>query len=133
MRPLILLSILFASIIINSACRRDKEPLATESNCVQLRNGIVANDKDAVKEVMGDLISKLPNRKYTPANLNKLIEAMNQQCEVITVLSCYSCIHTLPAQSEISVRVAAFGNHVPRVVDISEDTNGDMKFVNMHD
>lgn len=46
---------------------------------------------------------------------------------------CYSCIYTLPAQSELKISFFAFGNYVSKVIDISENSSGEMKFANMHE
>jgi hypothetical protein len=131
MRARIIPAVILAIILTSVACRRDKD--STAPDCQQLKTAIATGDKVAVREEIDELISRLPDRKHIRANLEALVASMNQQCQITTTTLCYACIYTLPAQSEISVKVNDNGTTLTRVLDISEDTNGNMIGGNMHE
>lgn len=132
MRPRIILTVILAAALSTVACRKDKETPNTWADCTQLKAGIAAADKEAVRAVINALISQLPNRQHTPENLAQLVARIGNQCQVTATVFCYACIYTLPAQSEINVKLVG-SNAISKVIDISEDKNKDMIFVNMHE
>ncbi len=131
MRARTIPAVILAIILISVACRKDKD--SATPDCQQLKTAIAADDKVAVREEIDELISKLSDRKHTRANLEALVAAMNQQCQITTTTLCYVCIYTLPAQSEIGVVVNNNGSTLTRVLDISEDQHGNMIGGNMHE
>ncbi|MBB1285330.1 hypothetical protein HRH25_13180 [Flavisolibacter sp. BT320] len=104
-----------------------------ESNCSTLKEGITGNDVARVKLSISRFIAALPNKKHTNENLLAMTQKIEAGCSVIVDAVCFSCIYTLPAQSEISVSFSLSGTTVRKVIDISETDAKEMRFVNMHD
>ncbi len=127
MRFPIILTIILTGVLTSVACHKDK----VESDCQQLSTGIASDNKEAVNEVITNLISQLPGQAHTADNLAKLVNSIGQKCEITATVLCYGCIKTLPKQSEI--RVIITGSNSTKVLDISEDSNGNMIFGSMHE
>lgn len=66
-------------------------------------------------------------------NLDDLIELLNQVDCIEASKICYACIYTLPAQSEIKVKVDYDGQSIERIFDISTPQNAPLKYLRMHE
>lgn len=130
MRCQTILLIILTVLLTGIACRKDKD---NTPDCQQLRTSITTNDRSAVKEIITTVINRLHARKHTRDNLAKLVTAINQQCQVNASLVCFSCIYTLPPQSEISVSVAGTTGPIKVIVDISYDKNDYMIVAGVHE
>jgi hypothetical protein len=104
-----------------------------ESNCSTLKEGMTGNDVARVKLSISRFIAALPSKKHTSENLTALTQKLEAGCSVTVEAICFSCIYTLPAQSEITVSFSSGGTTVRKVIDISETDEKEMRFVNMHD
>ncbi len=109
-----------------------KETIA-EDYCTKLKDGIVINDKEQIKLIINNYISKLPSDIYSEANLIKLIETISRDCNISTSIYCFACIYTLPSQSEISLSFVSGGSTIQKTIDITYNTANKMIFWNMHD
>ena len=80
-------------------------------------------------------ISSLPSKAHTQQNLQALASALSNKCGLTAKVLCYSCIYTLPEQSEIRISIPDGINIVNKTIDISSTSisNKTMKFVGMHD
>jgi hypothetical protein len=92
-----------------------------------------SNDVNRVKSSISKFIAELPNKTHTSENLTALAQKISANCSVNVDAICYGCVYTLPAQSELTVSFSSVGTTVTKVIDISESSSKEMKFVNMHD
>ena len=136
MRTLPTLTLALATFLILSACKKDN---TRTSSCEQLKNGLLTNDINLVKQQFETLLAS-----YTPnhtaqdtyghkANLDNLVVQLNGDCAFTARMDCYNCIKTLPPQSEIKITVAAGSTQVQRIIDLSYDNSNRLVFRNMHD
>jgi len=92
-----------------------------------------SDDVEAAKAAIMKYVNGLSSQKYTRENLEKLNAALSGQCVTTAELLCFSCIYTLPAQSEIKVSIFYQGTLLYKVFDISYTPDNKIKVVNMHD
>lgn len=127
MRKLI---IVFSVMALATACKKDAEP----GNCVLLKEGMKANNVQQVGEVITKYIGTLPTNDYTEENINKLVQAIQGQCNFNAGVYCFDCISTLPSQTEIWIEFNNAGNTLRKTIDLTYTVGGNkMKFGNMHD
>ena len=103
------------------------------SDCIQLKNGVSNNNINDVSYSVNQFIAKLGSRAHTNQNLIALAQIISTNCSLDVEVLCYGCIYTLPAQSELKISFLESGNYVSKVIDISENSSGEMKFANMHE
>ena len=119
----------FLSLILLS-CKKDS-PLSPK--CESLTVAMKSDDVEAAKAAIMKYVNGLPSQEYTRENLEKLNAALSGQCVTTAELLCFSCIYTLPAQSEIKVSIFYQGTLLYKVFDISYTPDNKIKVVNMHD
>ena len=107
-----------------AGCR--KETLNNDG-CNGIRQGIITNDITLLNNSLADLLTTFSNE-----NLDKLAQNIFIRCNINAIVICYSCIYTLPAQSEIRVTFSEGGNPVQKVLDISSAPGTAMKILNVH-
>lgn len=129
----------FTGLLAMTGCSKsgnddsDDNYLGLQNDCGRLRNAIVAGNKEEVKQIFTQLIYNLPSRKYNKENIEVLMNIVNGQCGNPVTILCYNCVDTRPLQTEISISFVQ-GNAVStRVIDLSQDTDGNIVFFNMHD
>ena len=66
-------------------------------------------------------------------NINILVQRLSQKCDITATLVCYSCIETLPAQSEIRISINQNGVTCDRTLDISVTPQHMLTYVGMHE
>jgi hypothetical protein len=122
-------SFLLIAVLALVSCKKS----ALVADCENLKGGMLANDRERVKEVISHLIALLPDNRYTEANLNNLAHAFSNRCDITAEVVCFSCIQTYPEESEIRLHVSSGGAAVQKVVDISYRSDNAMVFIGMHD
>lgn len=98
MAPQRLATVIAFLLLFATGC--SKENLRKE-DCEKLRQGIVANNIDEVRNEINGFIANLPSDNNTLENLDKLAQAISSQCRITATVLCFGCIKTLPEQSEI--------------------------------
>jgi hypothetical protein len=122
--------IFITGVLIFASCKKEK---ISEVDCQRLQNAIVNADKEEVKIVVTKFISSLSSQDYSDQNLNKLVNAIGQQCGTSAAVLCFDCIKTLPSQSEIKISYIGISGPIERVIDISYTAGNKMIFRNMHE
>jgi hypothetical protein len=130
MRHLIISLFVLAGLSLLSSCAKDNDQRPA---CQQLKEGITSLDKEKVRNEINAYINSLPLKTHTQHNLQKLVDAINQQCGSQATLLCFACIQTLPEESEIKISYPGTSGSAGQVIDISNDKDQKMIFVNMHD
>jgi hypothetical protein len=120
------IALLFAVL----SCRREH---IVASDCMELQSGITNSNEEQVKSVITKFIRSLPSQDYTEENINKLVTAIEEQCDASVSLLCYDCIKTLPSQTEIRVGYAGTTSPINKTIDITYGANNKMKFSDLHD
>lgn len=116
-------------VLLIAGCSKD----LTAGQCQELKQGIVANDLEKVRMKITQTIIALPSQEYTEQNLNALAAALSGECGLFAKVLCFSCIETLPEQSEIRVSFEYSGSVVNKTIDISYSPDNKMRFVNLHE
>ncbi len=93
---------------------------------------MVASNKDDVKIVISKFISSLSSQDYTEENVNKLVNAISQSCNVSATVLCFDCVETLPTQSELQISYDSSGMQIRRIIDITYDKRNKIIFSSMH-
>lgn len=135
-----LLSILSLCLVL-AACSKSGEHKPTDAfNCINFKSGLSTGDHTAVgtevNKLCTDLYPAITNTvdEYGQAqNINLLVQRLSAQCDVTASLVCYSCIETLPAQSEIKVTFDFYGTTYERVLDITVTPQHMLIFSNSHE
>lgn len=122
-------SLLYLLFMLTISCTKQD----LESDCNNLKEGIISNDINRVSATFSNLIAELANKTHTSQNLNSLAQKISSSCSIKVDVLCYGCIKTLPAQSELKVSFSSSGATIIKVVDISEESSKEMRFINMHD
>ena len=78
-------------------------------------------------------INGLAAKKYSEQNLNNLATSLFHGYNVSAEVLCFSCIKTLPPQSEIKISFFSGGSAIRRIIDISYTEDNNIKFVGMHE
>jgi hypothetical protein len=128
---------LFFLILIIISCDNTVEPNLIDSE--NLVNGVINLNEEKVNFEISKLLSDLTpqvnsNDEFGHAkNINTLIERINSSSKNIeSSLICYSCIKTLPSQSEILLTTDSSNISVNRVIDIITPSNGKLTFGGIH-
>jgi hypothetical protein len=120
--PLLLL------VIVISCSKQD-----IGSDCERLKSGVNSNNIESVGASINNFIAGLGSKAHTSENLTALAKKVSAKCDVEVEVLCYACIMTLPEQSELRVTLSSAGSTITKVIDISQNSSNEMKFVNMHD
>jgi hypothetical protein len=124
-----LLLTIIISVTISLSCKKD----LSDRQCQQLKNEMIADNKQEVIKLLTEKINQLPSKIYTEENLNKLATAISDECAITTQILCFSCIYTLPEQSEIRLSFTHAGTTTKKTIDVSYTPNNQIKIVSMHD
>ena len=116
-------SILIVFLVVSLVACSNNE--IESPDCENLKVGISMEDEVKIKNEIEKLTSDLKPIPTTEddlghsTNLYKLMDRLNSNCETITAtLSCYACVYTTPAISEIRVEFELDGNLVVAIIDI---------------
>jgi hypothetical protein len=136
-----LLTILSISILF-TACSKKKDPVtdpAAVFDCQNFKIGITTDMSDMVGiEVNKLCLDLMPaatssSDEYGQAqNINILVQRLSAKCDITATLVCYSCIETLPAQSEIRISINQNGTAYNRILDISVTQQNMLIYNGMH-
>ena len=113
----------FISILI--ACK--KETL-DDSDCDNLRNGLLMNDTKLVIKSIGSLLTS-----YSEENLDELARKITDRCNIPARVDCFNCIKTNPPQTEIIFSFVQAGATIQKRLDISYTPDSKMRILNVHD
>jgi hypothetical protein len=135
-----LLTILSICLIF-AACKKSHNDDPTASfSCEALKSGLSANNEAIVANEINTASSDLMPLPATPAdeygqsqNINILVQRLSDKCGINAELLCYSCIETLPAQSEIRITFTENSTTYSRVLDISVNQQNMLIFHGMHE
>ena len=140
---LTLISILF--LLVFTTCKKDKEPEPSFTvDCEALRIGLWDMEEDIVNTEINSLTADLSPEPITgddlghAANLEKLVERLNECNRFDVSIICYACIETFPLQSEIRIWAnypgidGALGIEFERVIDILTPEDGILQAGGMH-
>jgi hypothetical protein len=119
---------LFSLVLLG--CKKDSSDL----RCQELKQAMNENNVTSVKSLITDIIKTLPSDIYSEQSVKALAASLSNECGVSAEVLCFSCIQTLPEQTEIRLSFSFSGNIFNKIIDISytQPTNK-MKIVNMHD
>jgi hypothetical protein len=120
---------LLLSFVLTTGCKKDK--LGEE--CAGLQDAVLTDNVANAGTAITQFINNLPSQTYSEQNLNKLVAALSGNCSIKAAVLCYSCIQTLPEQTEIRINLNAGLTNYQKTIDISYTPDNRMKFVNMHD
>ncbi|MFN4312910.1 MAG: hypothetical protein ACK4E0_01360 [Chitinophagaceae bacterium] len=126
---------IFLTCLLLAACSRDESDVNGFS-CAELQAAVVSNDLAMMKRVVEPLMASLSRPSSFAHGQNQLetVAAFLNECASTEAsLLCFECIYTLPAQSEILIKVQTGSGSLSKVVDISRDKNGVLRVVNIHD
>ena len=107
-----------------TACR--KETL-DNSDCDNLRNGLLMNDTKLVTKSIGSLLTS-----YSEGNLEELASKITERCNIPATV-CFNCIKTNPPQTEMIFSFVQPGATIQKRLDISYTPDNKMKILNVHD
>ena len=125
----ILILVIIISATLSSGCRKD----FSDKQCQQLKDEMIADNKQEVIKLLTEKVGQLPSTTYTEENLNKLATSISNEYGITTQLLCFSCIQTLPEQSEIRFSFTQAGTTTSKTIDVSYTPNNEIKIVSMHD
>jgi hypothetical protein len=134
MNKLLLITALTILTLAPVSCEKDQ----STDECRILKDALLVLDSDAVgAEIskLADNLQPLPVNESDPVhlkNLETLIDGINSCNGLQAELLCYSCIYTLPPESEIVVMVDSAGTDVRRVLDIRTPQNDILSFAGIH-
>lgn len=121
------LCIALSAIFLCSGCKKDNACSSGEA----LLNAMQDNNIQAAGIAITAYINQLPSQNYSSQNLDRLVDAISASCELKARKICFSCIKTLPEQSEIEV--VATNSSLKKVFDISFTAANEIIFKNMHE
>jgi hypothetical protein len=124
---------LYLLLMLTICCTKQDLEQNLEPDCKNLQEGIISNDISRVDSSFSNFIADLANKTHTTENLTSLAQKISNRCSVKVDVSCYKCIKTLPEQSHLKVSFSRSGAIIKKVIDISEESSKEMRFVNMHD
>lgn len=132
-----LIVMVLSFVIMGVSC--DKGDDKATLDCTKFKAAVIDKDIAVLNSEIARLVDDL---KPAPTvsdeighskNIGILIQRINECDSVTAGLICYACIETLPAQTEIRVRVDSAGVLVYRIIDISTPEGAKLKFVNIHE
>ena len=105
---------LFLSLIMLSCKKENPSP-----ECESLTTAIQSNNVDAAKTAITHYINSLASQQYTRQNLENFTAVLFGSCVSAAEIVCFSCIDTLPEQSEIKVSIIYQGARLNKIFDIT--------------
>ena len=124
MRYFRLAALITGFISILTACR--KETLG-DSDCDNLRNGLLMNDTKLVNKSIENLLTS-----YSEGNLDELARKITDRCNIPATVD-FNCVKTNPPQSEMVFLFVQPGATIQKRLDISYTPDNKMKILNVHD
>jgi len=112
-----------------TACSKDH---LQKANSDKLQRAILAGNPDEVETEINKVCASVAAVSDSENALFDLSSAISAPCQVSTVVLCYSCIQTLPAQSEIKISVNYQGLKKDKIIDITRSGNR-FVFAGIHD
>lgn len=119
--------ILFAISILS--CKKD----TLNNKCQELKDVMISNNTEVIKNLIINFVDKLPSKKYTQQNLNNLAASIASECDFSAEVLCFSCIDTLPEESELKLSFVSPGSSIYKTIDISYTPDNNIKVVSVHD
>lgn len=117
-------------IALVSSCRKDTDCQEAQ----ELKLAMKQNDVNAAGVAITKAIASLPSKTYNQQNIQALVADINSKCSMSASMLCFSCIKTLPEQTEIRVTFIDGNATVTKTFDISYRLNNpNIIFVSMHD
>jgi hypothetical protein len=117
----------------------EKDPFR-HFDCEELISALTENDETAVKNEIEELTTDLaPDPQVNDpighkTNLQTLSDRINSHCTLLeATVSCYACIETFPALSEIQLEYELNGEKIEKIVDIVTAENDILHFGGLHD
>lgn len=116
-------------IFIMAACKKEAAVSNTGIDCDKFKQGVISND--------GEMIIKAVSTAsivYSRESIEKLVAELPGNCGITASLSCFDCIDTNPAMTEIQVSFTAGALPVQKTIDLSHSASDNtMKVMNVHD
>ena len=107
-----------------TACKKET---SDNSDCDNLRNGLLMNDTELVTRSIGSLLTL-----YSEGNLDELARKITDRCNIPATVD-FNCIKTNPPQSELVFSFVQPGATIQKRLDISYTPDNKMKILNVHD
>lgn len=136
MRTAFLTIVVLSGFLLLSGCKKER---TGSLNCEKLRAGLLANDPEAVRaEIEGFTYALRPDPAASDLygqrlNIEKLAQALKDECGFSVALGCYNCIKTNPPQTEIYISLTNGATTVHKVIDLSYTNSKRIVFAGMHD
>ena len=119
------LAIIITGLISSlTACKKE----LNNSDCDNLRNGLLMNDTKLVTKSIGSLLTL-----YSEGNLDELASKITDRCNIPATADCFNCIKTNPTQTEMIFSLVQAGATIQKRLDISYTPDNKMKILNVHD
>ena len=119
------LTIIITGLISSlTACKKE----LNNSDCDNLRNGLLMNDTKLVTKSIGSLLTL-----YSEGNLDELASKITDRCNIPATADCFNCIKTNPPQTEMIFSLVQAGATIQKRLDISYTPDNKMKILNVHD
>jgi len=119
------LAIIITGLISSlTACKKE----LNNSDCDNLRNGLLMNDTKLVTKSIGSLLTL-----YSEGNLDELASKITDRCNIPATADCFNCIKTNPPQTEMIFSLVQAGATIQKRLDISYTPDNKMKILNVHD
>jgi len=119
------LTIIITGLISSlTACKKE----LNNSDCDNLRNGLLMNDTKLVTKSIGSLLTS-----YSEGNLDELASKITDRCNIPATVDCFNCIKTNPPQTEMIFSLVQAGATIQKRLDISYTPDNKMKILNVHD
>jgi hypothetical protein len=116
--------------ILLGGCDKD----IAKDRCDEFKEALVADDKEAARDIVELYIATSGSLDNTPENLQKLADYIANQCGMEVTSVCFACADTLPEISEILLTWYEGVNQKKKCIDISYHlATNKMKFVSIHD
>jgi hypothetical protein len=132
-----LFTIIVLTVLVTSGCRRTgddpQSARVSSANCERLKKAMINHDVDEARIAITEYIAALSTDVFSGATIDELIRLIEKNCIAIDAdLVCVSCIDTLPAQSEITLRLTSAGTTMVKIIDLSYTPANKIRFVSMH-
>ncbi len=122
--------ILMILLFVTAACKKEGR---SKPDCATLKGAVMTDDIAKTGTQINAFIHSLPSDTSTAENLNNLAKLLSAQCGITATVSCFNCIKTLPAQSEMRLSFFAADTTVSRTIDLSYTPQNEMVFVYLHE
>lgn len=136
MRTSSLLTLALAGSLFHTGCEKEN---AGSINCEKIRAGIISNNTEAVrKEIDGYTFFLQPDpaasdRYGHRLNIEKLVQALNRECNLTVTADCYNCVFGPPPKTQIYITVTEGTTTTSKVIDLSYSNSRRLIFASMHD